>query len=66
MQVGVRKGPESEVYATAVYEFLPMIKLMANKYTLSVCDDIIDNELDPAVKAQPENNDFILCEIHAE
>jgi len=65
VQVGVNKGSGSEVYATAVYDFMPMLKLMSNKYVLSVCDDIIEQEL-KVVKEHPENNDFLLTEVHAD
>ena len=62
MQVGISKGKDQpQVTAVKVMEFLPMIQMIGNKFILTVCDDILEDEL-AAVKEEghPRNNDFLL------
>ncbi len=42
--------------------------MLQNKFSLAVCDDIIEYELDSTSKAGqvPQNNDFLLSEVKAE
>jgi hypothetical protein len=44
-----------------VLDFMPMIQMMGNKFVLTVCDDILEDEL-ALVKEEghPRNNDFLL------
>jgi hypothetical protein len=62
VQVGVSKGKDHpQVTAVKVMEFLPMIQMIGNKFILTVCDDILEDEL-ASVKEEghPRNNDFLL------
>lgn len=46
MQIGVSKSKEQpQVKAVKVIEFAPMIQMMGNKFSLVVCDDILEEEL---------------------
>jgi hypothetical protein len=69
VKVGVSKGPEHlGVTAIKVFEFVPMVKMLNQKLAISVCDDIIEDELrlhtEPS--KDPENNDFMLFSFSEE
>jgi hypothetical protein len=62
VQVGISKSKEQpQVTAVKVLDFIPMIQMMGNKFILTVCDDILEEEL-ATVKEEghPKNNDFLL------
>ena len=65
VQVGISKCKEQpQVTAVKVMDFMPMIQMMGNKFVLTVCDDILEDEL-ATVKEEghPKNNDFLLQEL---
>ena len=68
LQVNTERAPGSGVFATKVFEFLPMIKKLGNQFTLTICDDIIEQELLETSKASmpPTSNDFLISEIQPE
>lgn len=45
LKVGAEKTPGSGIYATKVLEITPMMRMMTNSFVLTVCDDIIEEEL---------------------
>jgi hypothetical protein len=65
LQVGVEKTPGSGIFATKVMDFTPMIRMLTNQYVMTVCDDIIEDELQETSKAGqfPSTNDFMITEI---
>jgi hypothetical protein len=68
VQVGIIKSKEQpQVTAVKVLDFLPMIQMMGNKFILTVCDDILEDELATVKEdGHPKNNDFLLQELKAE
>ncbi len=52
---------QPQVTAVKVFDFVPMLHMLGNKFTLTVCDDILEEEL-AGVKEEghPMNNDFLL------
>ena len=68
IKVGVIKSKEQpNVTALKVFEFVPMLQMLGNKFTLTVCDDILEDEL-AGVKEEghPMNNDFLLQDLKPE
>jgi hypothetical protein len=45
LQVGVEKAPGSGIFATKVMDFTPMMRMFTNQFVMTVCDDIIEQEL---------------------
>jgi hypothetical protein len=43
--VGVEKAVDSGIFASRVFDLKPLIGSLTNKFTLTVCDDIIEDEL---------------------
>lgn len=68
LKIGVEKNPGSGIYATKVLEITPMMRMLTNSLVLTVCDDIIEQELLETSKAgqDPETNDFMITEVPPE
>lgn len=68
LRVGIEKIAGSGVYAAKVMEFLPMMRLIPNQFTMTVCDDIIEDELRETSKVgkNPSTNDFMITEVPPE
>jgi hypothetical protein len=68
LKVGMPKGKEHPgVTAVKVIDFMPMMQALGNRFTLTVCDDIIEEELTSVKEpGHPMNNDFLLQELRPE
>ena len=68
VKVGMPKSAEQpHVTAVKVFDFVPMLQMLGSKFTLTVCDDILEEEL-ASVKEEghPMNNDFLIQELKPE
>ena len=50
LQVGAEKAPGSGIFATKVMDFTPMMRMLTNQFVMTVCDDIIEHELQETSK----------------
>lgn len=68
LKVGSEKAPGSGIFATKVFDFNPLMRMLTNQFVMTVCDDIIEHELQETAKAgqDPTTNDFLIAEVDSE